>query len=85
MRVSKQVFDYILGILENDELIDSFQYYKNENIVKVYSERNDAIYHFNKEDILINPEIYEVQHQIEDLKEKLNKLEEIKKNLLTKE
>ncbi len=84
MKITKQEFAYILGIFENDDLIDNFQWYKNENVVKVYSERNDVIYHFNENDILINPEIYEVQHQIEDLQEKLKKLQEIEKNLLTK-
>lgn len=84
MKITKQEFAYILGIFENDDLIDNFQWYKNENVVKVYSERNDVIYHFDDNDILINPEIYEIQHQIEDLQEKLKKLQEIEKNLLTK-
>lgn len=84
MKITKQEFAYILEIFEDDDLIDNFQWYKNENVVKVYSERNDVIYHFDDNDILINPEIYKVQHQIEDLQEKLKKLQEIEKNLLTK-
>lgn len=83
MKISKQEFYYILEILVHDDLIDNFQCCKNENVIKVLGERNDAVYHFNEKDILIDPEIYEVQHQIEKLEKELKKLKKIKENLLT--
>lgn len=81
--ITKKIFVEILEILENDGCIDSFQFYKNENIIKVCSSRDDAIYHFDKNDNLINPQIFEIQKSIEKLEKQKKDLEN-KLNLLTK-
>ena len=75
MNISKDTFVEILGILENDGCIDSFQFYKNENVIKVYSSRDDAIYHFDDNNNLINPQIFAIQRKIEKLEKEKNNLE----------
>ena len=75
MNINKDIFIEILDILENDGCIDSFQFYKNENIIKVYSNKDDAIYHFDENNNLINPQIFEIQKKIEKLEKEKNKLE----------
>lgn len=85
MNISKNVFVEILGMLENDGCIDSFQFYKNENVIKVYSSRNDAIYHFDDNNNLINPQIYAIQREIEKLEKERNILENKLIKLLTKD
>ena len=75
MNISKDTFVEILGILENDGCIDSFQFYKNENVIKVYSSRDDAIYHFDNNNNLINPQIFVIQRKIEKLEKEKNNLE----------
>lgn len=75
MNISKDTFVEILGILENDGCIDSFQFYKNENVIKVYSSRNDAIYHFDDNNNLISPQIFAIQRKIEKLEKEKNNLE----------
>ena len=82
MNISKDTFVEILGMLENDGCIDSFQFYKNENVIKVYSSRDDAIYHFDDNNNLINPQIFELQRKIEKLEKEKNNLEN-KLKLLT--
>lgn len=82
MNISKDTFIEILGILENDGCIDSFQFYKNENVIKVYSSRDDAIYHFDDNNNLINPQIFVIQRKIEKLEKEKNNLEN-KLKLLT--
>ena len=74
-KISKNTFVEILGMLENDGCIDSFQFYKNENVIKVYSSRDDAIYHFDDNDNLINPQIFAIQRKIEKLEKEKNNLE----------
>ena len=81
--ITKKTFVEILDMLENDCLIDDFQFYKNENIIKVYSDRDDiVIYHFDENDNLINPQIFKIQKEIEKL-EKQKKDLESKLSLLT--
>ena len=82
MKVSKDTFVEILSMLENDGCIDSFQFYKNENVIKVYSSRDDAIYHFDNNNNLINPQIFVIQRKIEELEKEKNNLEN-QLNLLT--
>lgn len=82
MNISKDTFVEILGMLENDGCIDSFQFYKIGNVIKVYSSRNDAIYHFDNNNNLINPQIFELQRKIEKLEKEKNNLEN-KLKLLT--
>ena len=75
MNISKDTFVEILGILENDGCIDSFQFYKTGNVIKVYSSRDDAIYHFDNNNNLINSQIFELQRKIEKLEKEKNNLE----------
>ena len=75
MNISKDIFVEILGVLENDGCIDSFQFYKNENVIKVYSSRDDVIYHFDDNNNLINPQIFAIQRKIEKLEKEKNNLE----------
>lgn len=82
MNISKDTFVEILGMLENDGCIDSFQFYKIGNVIKVYSSRNNAIYHFDNNNNLINPQIFELQRKIEKLEKEKNNLEN-KLKLLT--
>lgn len=84
MNISKDTFVEILGILENDGCIDTFQFYKNENIIKVYSSRDDAIYHFDDNNNLINPQIFVIQRKIEKLEKEKNNLENQLKSLTNK-
>lgn len=84
MKISKDTFVEILGILENDGCIDTFQFYKNENIIKVYSSRDDAIYHFDDNNNLINPQIFVIQRKIEKLEKEKNNLENQLKSLINK-
>ena len=81
--ITKKMFVEILDMLESDCLIDDFQFYKNENIIKVYSDRDDiVIYHFDENDNLINPQIFKIQKEIEKLEIQKKDLES-KLNLLT--
>ena len=75
MNISKSTFVEILEILENDGCINSFQFYKNENVIKVYSSKDDAIYHFDDNNNLINPQIFAIQRKIEKLEKAKNNLE----------
>lgn len=80
--ITKKIFVEILEMLEHDYLIDDFQFYKNENVIKVCSSRENAIYHFDENDNLINPQIFEIQKNIEKLEKQKKDLEN-KLNLLT--
>lgn len=75
MNISKNTFVEILEILENDGCIDSFQFYKNENVIKVDFDRGYATYHFDNNNILINPQIFVLQKKIERLEKAKNDLE----------
>lgn len=76
MNISKNTFVEVLDILENDGCIDSFQFYKNENIIKVSSSNgDDTIYHFDNNNNLINPQIFIIQKKIEKLEKEKNDLE----------
>lgn len=83
MNISKDIFVEILEILENDGCIGSFQFYKNRNAIEVNSDEYNATYHFDNNNNLINPRIFEIQERIKKLEEEKNKLENELK-LLTK-
>lgn len=84
MNINKDTFTEILGMLENDGCIDNFQFYKNENVIKVYSSEYNAIYHFDDNNNLINPKIFAIKRKIERLEKEKNDLENQLK-LLTNE
>lgn len=74
MNIDKNTFVEILRILERDSCISSFHFFKSENEIKVYS-RDDAVYQFDDNDILINPPIFAIQRRIKKLEKEKNKLE----------
>lgn len=73
--ITKKIFIEILEMLENDYLIDNFQIYKNENVIKVESDRENEIYHFDENDNLINSQIFKIQKEIEKLEKQKKDLE----------
>ena len=83
MKISKEVFAYILGLLEDDYVIEGYQF-KPDNSIVVYEEANDGIYYFDKNNMLINPKVRNIQNQIERLQKELKELQEEEKKLLTK-
>lgn len=84
MTINKNTFIEVLEILENDGCIDSFQFYINENVIKVCSSSDDAIYHFDNNNNLINPQIFAIQKKIEKLEREKNNLENQLKVLTNK-
>lgn len=70
-------------MLESDYLIDNFQIYKNENVIKVESDRENEIYRFDENDNLINPQIFKIQKEIEKLEKQKKELENKLKLLTT--
>ena len=84
MTISKNTFIEVLEILENDGCIDYLQFYKNENVVKVCTDRDDVIYHFDNNDNLINPKIFAIQKKIEKLEKEKKDLENQLKELTNK-
>lgn len=80
-KIDKETFVAVLEILEHDDCIDSFQFYKNENAIKVCIFEDSAIYHFDNNNVLINPQIFELQKKIERLKQETNTLENQLKSL----
>ena len=84
MTISKNTFIEVLEILENDGCIDYLQFYKNENVVKVCTDRDDVIYHFDNNDNLINPKIFAIQKKIEKLEKEKKDLENQLKALTNK-
>lgn len=63
MNINKNTFIEVLKILESDECIDSFDFYKNENTIKVCTDRDDVIYHFDNNNNLINPHTKNVRKE----------------------
>lgn len=73
MTINKNTFIKVLEILENDDCLVYFQFYKNENIIKICTDRDDVVYHFDNNNNLINPKIFAIQKKIEKLeKEKID-------------
>ena len=81
MNINKNTFVEVLEILENDGCIDSFQLYKNKNAIEVYSDANNATYHFDNDNNLINPQIFKIQEEIKKLEEEKKRLENKLKSL----
>lgn len=86
MKITKEQFAYILEVLEQDYIIGGYYILKNQNAISVDSTENtteSATYYFNDNNVLINPQVFEIQKQIKDLQEKIKKLQKVEKNLLT--
>lgn len=84
MAINKNTFIEVLEILENDGCIDNFQFYINENVIKVCTDRDDVVYHFDNNNNLINPQIFVIQKKIEKLEKEKNNLENQLKALTNK-
>lgn len=81
--ITKETFIKVLEVLKYENCIDSFDIFEKENTIKVwsyYDEGDEVIYHFDENNNLINPKVYEIQKQINKLNKEKNKLEnELKK------
>ena len=76
MNINKNTFAEILGMLENDGCIDSFNFFESGNVIKVYScGGEDAVYHFDNNNNLVNPKIFAIQKKLEKLEKEKNDLE----------
>jgi len=76
--VTKEIFIKVLEVLECKNCIDSFDIFEKENTIKVwsyYGDGDEVIYHFDENNNLINPKVYEIQKQIDKLIKEKNKLE----------
>lgn len=84
MKVNKNIFIEILKILREDGIIDDFNYYEKENVIKIYFDNflERPIYHFDNNDNLIHPQIYEIKKEIKKLEKERENLEN-KLKLLT--
>ena len=85
MAINKNTFVEVLEYLETDSVIDSFEFYKKDNSIGVWSLGGEekAIYVFNENENLINPKIQKLQNQIDKLEKQKKELENQIK-LLTK-
>lgn len=82
MNINKNIFVEILGMLENDSCIEHFQFYESGSVIRVYScGGDDAFYHFDNNNNLINPQIYAIQRKIEKLEKEKKELENQLKRL----
>ena len=76
--ITKETFIKVLEVLKYENCIDSFDIFEKENTIKVwsyYDEGDEPIYHFDENNNLINPKVYEIQKQIDKLIKEKNKLE----------
>lgn len=84
MNITKETVAYILGILEDEEIIDNYNFYKKENSIVVESVgnfSNKACFNFDDNDKLINPQIAKINKEILKLQKQINELEK-QKNFL---
>ena len=82
MKITKETFVYILGILEDNYFIN-FNINNSENSVEVINIEDGSwqAYKFDNNNYLINPQIEKLQQKIKDLQEEQKRLEEKIKNL----
>ena len=84
MNITKETVAYILGILEDEEIIDSYNFYKKENSIVVESIGDfskKAHFKFDDNDELINPQIAKIDKEILRLQKQIIELEK-QKNFL---
>lgn len=76
--ITKETFIKVLEALECKNCIDSFDIFEKENTIKIwsyYEDGDEVIYHFDEDNNLINPKVYEIQKQIDKLNKEKIKLE----------
>lgn len=84
MNITKETVAYILGILEEEEIIDNYNFYKKENSIVVEGVgdfNNKMCFNFNANDELINPQIAKIDKEILRLQKQIDELEKQKKFL----
>ena len=83
--MNKKTFVEVLEYLENDDIIESFEFIKTNNSINVWSLSGEekAVYSFNKKDELIDPRIAKLQKKLEEIEKQKKELENQIK-LLTK-
>ena len=83
--MNKKTFVEVLEYLENDDIIEDFEFIKTNNSIAVWSLSGEekAVYTFDKNEKLINPKIRKLQEKLEDLEKQKKELENQIK-LLTK-
>ena len=83
--MNKKTFIEVLKYLENDDIIEDFEFIKTNNSIAVWSLGGEekAIYTFDKNEKLINPKIRKLQEQLEKIEKQKKELENQIK-LLTK-
>ena len=82
MKITKETFVYILGLLEDDGFIN-FNINNSENSVEVINVEDGwwKGYKFDNNNCLISPQIEKLQQKIKDLQEEQKRLEERIKKL----
>ena len=86
MIITKEIVAYILGILEEEGIIDSYNFYKKENCIVVEgigNFDNRMCFNFNANDELINPRIAKIDKEILKLQKRIDELKR-QKNILIK-
>ena len=83
--MNKKTFVEVLEYLENDDIIEDFEFIKTNNSIAVWSLGGEekAVYVFDKNENLINPKIQKLQKQLDKLEQQKKELENQIK-LLTK-
>ena len=84
MKITKQQFAYILGLLEEEDIVAKYQFTKYNSILIWDIDGYDVEYKFDDNDLLINPEINKIQKQIDDLQNQIKELETEKNKLIKK-
>lgn len=75
--MNKKTFVEVLEYLENDDIIEDFEFIKANNSIAVWSLGGEekAVYSFNKKDELIDPRITKLQKQLDELEKQKKDLE----------
>lgn len=84
MNITKETVAYILGILEDDKVIDNYNFYEKENSIIAdggYYIDAKSCFLFDDKDMLINPKIAKIDKEISKLQKQINELEK-QKNFL---
>lgn len=83
--MNKKTFVEVLEYLENDDIIEGFEFIKTNNSIAVWSLDGEekAVYTFDKNEKLINPKIRKLQEKLEELEKQKKEIENQIK-LLTK-
>lgn len=83
--MNKKTFVEVLEYLENDDIIEGFEFFKKNNSIAVWSLDGEekAVYTFDENEKLINPKIRKLQEKLEGLERQKKEIENQIK-LLTK-